>query len=536
MLFPEPLRASNDPTAFFDPCEGTAVAEAEMDAEVSSLIESFLQPGPVAEPIEDTSLAGLFADCELPEDEQEPVRYLDKLARDVVRFSNRIASPRCLGHMNQGLPYFHRPLARLVTALNQNVTKSDASRALTLCERQALAVLHRLVYDRAADFYGRHIQNTESTLGIVTAGGTVANLTALWCARNAAFGPRGDFAGIERDGVPAAYRHYGYDDAVIVGSELMHYSFDKAAGLLGFGERNLLRVPADARGRIDLKALRQTLDDCRGRNRRIVALVGLAGSTDAGSVDPLAEMADLARAAGVHFHVDAAWGGPLLFSERHRPLLAGCERADSVTIDGHKQLYLPLGIGLLLLRDPHLARSIEKQANYLSRPGSRDLGRRSLEGSRPGMVLYLHAALHILGRAGYARLIDDSLGKARQMAEQIRRRPEFELLAEPQTNVVLYRYVPPAGLRDAGAPTGEDREGLNAFNERLQKAQRQTGRTYVTRTTLNWTRCHRGEPVVALRAVVANPLTTDEDIAAVLNDQHRIATCLLSHEAVPSVA
>jgi glutamate decarboxylase len=221
--------------------------------------------------------------------------------------------------MNQGLPYFMRPLARLLTAMNQNLTKLDASRALSLCERQALAMMHRLVYDCAGRFYERHVQHSDSTLGVVTSGGTVANITALWAARNASLGPRGDFGGVEREGLRAALRRHGHADAVVIGPESMRYSFTTAAGLLGIGERGLLRVPTDYRGRTDLGALRETVAACQARGAHIIAIVGVAGSTDAGAIDPLAEMADVADEANAHFHVDASWEGRSSFPTSTAP-------------------------------------------------------------------------------------------------------------------------------------------------------------------------------------------------------------------------
>jgi glutamate decarboxylase len=311
---------------------------------------------------------------------------------------------------------------------------------------------------------------------------------------------------------------------VVIGPESMHYSFDKAACLLGLGQRGLIRVPTDDRGRMDMAALHETVAACQARKTHIIALVGVAGSTDAGAIDPLAEIAELAQQAGLHFHVDAAWGGPLLFSEPHRGRLAGIGLADTVTIDGHKQLYLPLSIGMVLFRDPHHARVIEKHAHYLSRPGSADLGKRSLEGSRPGTALYLHAALRLIGCAGYARLVNDNIRKARRMAELIEERPDFELLMEPDSNVVLYRYRPAHGSRGGLAAGGV--QALNRLNEQIHKAQRQAGRTYVSRTTLFNSRHGRGVPVVALRAVVANPLTSEADLTAVLQEQQAIGTAM----------
>jgi glutamate decarboxylase len=365
----------------------------------------------------------------------------------------------------------------------------------------------------------------DSTLGAVVSGGTVANLTGLWCARNDALGPQDGGAGVEQQGLDAALRAHGYEGAVVIASSLAHYSIEKSVDVLGLGARSLLRVPVDARGRMDLAEARRAVDDARRNRQLVLALVGVAGTTDTGAVDPLAEMADLAEQARIHFHVDAAWAGPLLFSAEHRRKLSGIERADSVTLDGHKQLYLPMGIGMVFFRDPRLARCIEKQARYIVRPRSVDLGKRSLEGSRPAMVLFLHAALHMVGQRGYATLIDNGIRQARHLARAIVRREEFELLGEPEINILAYRYLPErwrAAARSGALPPPANDE-VSRFNERLQKAQRQAGRTFVSRTTLHHTAQAAGAPITALRAVIANPLTTERDLDAVLADQLGIA-------------
>jgi glutamate decarboxylase len=423
--------------------------------------------------------------------------------------------------MTSALPFFFRPLARLMTAMNQNVVKTETSRVLTFYERQALARLHRLIYGLPDDFYDLHMQSSGSTLGIVTSGGTLANVTALACARNRRLGPDGAFRGVEAAGVPAALAHHGFAGAAVIGSAQMHYSFEKAMGLLGLGTDHLVRVPADTRGSVDLGALRAAVERCRERNLLVLALVGVAGSTDSGSVDDLEATADLAAEAGAHFHVDAAWGGPTVFSDRHRGLLAGIERADTVTFDGHKQLYLPQGIGMVFLRDPTLARGIEKHAQYTARVGSADLGQRSLEGSRPAMSFLLHAALELIGQRGYAFLIDDGMRKARYLGDAVRARGEFELLCDPRLNVVLYRYVPEEWRAEvaAGLLSREGHRSVGAFNEALQRTQSERGRTFISRTTSASTVYGPGVPVVALRAVLANPLTTLDDIDLVLDDQ-----------------
>ncbi|MCX7595933.1 MAG: pyridoxal-dependent decarboxylase, partial [Fischerella sp.] len=186
---------------------------------------------------------------------------------------------------------------------------------------------------------------------------------------------------------------------------------------------------------------------------------------------------------------------------------------------------LPMGIGMLFLRGPQIAQSIEKQASYTMRKGSFDLGKRALEGSRPGMALFLHAGLNLIGGKGYEFLIDEGIRKTQYMANRIRSMPEFELLAEPDTNLLIYRYIPEP-LRELAAKkqlTEINNLFINQFNERLQKTQRQAGRTFISRTTKTTTCCSQEISIVALRAVLANPLTTEEDIDAVLNDQMQIA-------------
>jgi glutamate decarboxylase len=450
----------------------------------------------------------------------------------VVAHSIHTASPTFIGHMTSALPYFTRPLSRLVSALNQNVVKVETARSLTPYERQALGMMHRLVFSRDDAFYAEHVQNRRSTLGMVTSGGTVANMTALWVARNTSLGPQGDFPGIERAGLAAALESRGSKRAVLIGSSLMHYSLQKAADVLGLGTQNVLQVGVDEHSRMKVAELRRVVEDCRRHREHIVAIVGVAGTTDSGGIDPLEDIAQVAREAGVHFHVDAAWGGPILFSDTHRARLRGIELADSVTIDGHKQLYVPMGMGMVLLKDPRAAASIEKQAPYIIRANSPDLGRRSLEGSRPAAVLYLHAALRLLGREGYARLIDEGIRKTRYLADTLRARPEFELMAEPDMNILNYRYVPVAlreQVRQGELGTTED-ECLSRFNERLQEAQSSAGRTFVSRTTLRHTRYGQDRPLAVLRVVLANPLTTERHIDAVLDDQVRIASELEAHE------
>jgi putative pyridoxal-dependent aspartate 1-decarboxylase len=497
--------------------------------QMNALISGFMQSRAVNGEPDLEILQNGFRGNKIPAEPIPVSSYLEYLAREVVPYSVHTSSPVCLGNMTPAVPNFVQLLSQLIVPMNQNLMKVEASGTLSLIERQALAMMHRLIYSCEDDFYERHIQNRESTLGVFVSGGTLANITAMWCTRNATLGRNGSFPGVEVEGLPEALNYYGFRRAVIIGSEAIHYSFDKAAGLLGLGERGLVRVPLDDENRIDLAALKEAIQACRQRKEHILALIGVAGSTNAGAIDPLPEMAAIAQTEGIPFHVDAAWGGPLLFSPQHRHLLAGIEQADLVTIDGHKQLYLPIGTGILLLRDPQTAQAIEKNAQYAIQPRTFDLGKRSVEGSRAASALFLHAALNLIGEQGYAFLMDEGMRKAKHMAGQLRSLASFELLAEPHTNIILYRYLPESFRKTAeqNPLTPGDNQYLNELNDQLQRTQWQAGNGFVGRTVIYPTRYRRKLPVVALRAIIANPRTTVEDIDALLLEQEEIASSLV---------
>ena len=518
---------------FFTVSPNTTSEENRLEEMASALAVEFLSSKNTNSDIKLNDLAEKFKNTEIPAHPINESDYINALAQDIVAHAIRTSSPRFIGHMTSALPSFMRPLTKILIAMNQNMVKVETAKSLTFYERQGLAMFHRLAFGFPEDFYKTHVQRPGSTLGILTSGGTVANTTALWCARNLVLGPEGGFKGIEQEGLPSALKHYGYDGGVIIGSSLMHYSFEKAAALLGLGASSLIRIPIDNKNRVDLAKLRDAIEESRARNRVIIAIVGVAGSTDLGSIDPISEMGKVARDENIHFHVDAAWGGAFLLSKCFRSKLDGIELADTVTIDGHKQLYLPMGQGMLLLRDIEMANLIEKQANYILRPGSLDLGKRSLEGSRPAAVILLHAALNLFGQKGYEYLLGEAIRKAGYMVQTISNRPEFELIASPDLNIVVYRFLPPAHRKKAaqGLLDESDNAEINEINKRIQQEQRKAGNGFISRTTLSLDGRKFTIPIIGLRAVIANPLTTETDIDAVLDEQADIAASLIEDQA-----
>jgi glutamate decarboxylase len=492
-----------------------------IDRAISRDVAGFLQTHIVALERSLEEIETDFSSSVIPEEPTFVSEYTDFVKEKLVAQSVHTAAPGFIGHMTSALPYFMLPLSRIMTALNQNLVKVETSKAFTPLERQVLAMLHRLVYRNHDDFYGRWIHDSGNALGAFCSGGTVANVTALWVARNRLFAPSAGFHGIAREGLARALEHIGCKGLAVLCSRRGHYSLGKAIDLLGLGRDNLVLVDTDAHNRVDMSCLRAECQRLQQEGIRPLAMVGIAGTTETGNVDPLAQMAELAAEVGCHFHVDAAWGGPTLFSARHAHLLAGIERADSVTIDAHKQLYVPMGAGMTIFKDPTALSAIEHHANYILRHGSKDLGSHTLEGSRPGKALMLHAGLSIIGRKGYELLIDLGIERAKSFAEMIRRHPEFELTSAPELNILTYRYCPAEVQKSLKNASVEQSECVNLLldqiNQLLQKDQREAGKTFVSRTRLLVPSYAR--QITVLRVVLANPLTTDDILESVLAEQ-----------------
>lgn len=491
---------------------------AQIDAAISNNLDGFLHEHIVANEKPLVDIETNFASATIPEQPFYVSTYTDFILKQLVSQSVHTSSPGFVGHMTSALPYFMLPLAKIVTALNQNLVKVETSKAFTPMERQVLGMLHNLIYQQSESFYARWLHNARYALGAFCSGGTVANITALWVARNKKLGEHN----IARKGLYGALQQSNLKGLAVLVSQRGHYSLAKAVDLLGIGRDHLVAIETDERYRVDVAAMRRKAEELQAEGIGILAIVGLAGATETGSVDDLQAMADLAVELDCHFHVDGAWGGATLFSDTHRHLLGGIERADSVTIDGHKQFYVPMGAGMVLFKDPKSLTNIEHHAEYIIRQGSKDLGSHTLEGSRPGMALLVHAGLNIIGRKGYELLIDQGLEKAHYFADKIDAHEDFELVVAPTLNILGYRYLP-AWLQAALPSLSESRlaevnEVLNQLTRHIQKAQRAAGKTFVSRTRVNAPR-HFNQVVTVFRVVLANPLTTHAVLDSVLEEQ-----------------
>ncbi len=494
---------------------------------------------------EEISLKNLSRDFKDTIINENPEKKLADVISDIInRIAPRavnVASPYFIGHMTAAIPFFMVHLKAIASALNQNVVKLETSKVLSVLERQVIAKIHRLVFKRPEEFYQMHVQSIDTTLGNFTSGGTTANLTAMWVARNRFFSSNNkntdnlcinnkNFQSIEENGITAALHACSLERAVILVSERAHFSLKKAGGILGIGNKNVIPIDVDKQQKMDIKKLHQTIKNLNKRGKTgIIAIVGIAGATETGTIDPLCEIADLCREYSIHFHVDAAWGGPVLLSEKYSPLLKGIEMADSVTIDGHKQFYLPMTSGMIYFKDPNAMDCISYHSNYVNRTGSVDLGIKSLEGSREANSMILDSALKIMGSRGYALMIDHGIETAKKFAREISNRGLFELITKPELNILTYRLIPKC-LKEKLINAGRIEKSkidrvIDEINIAIQRQQREAGKSFVSRTRIK-ANPRDDHEIVVLRSVIMNPMTDLKILKEILDEQEQIFATL----------
>jgi L-2,4-diaminobutyrate decarboxylase len=336
---------------------------------------------------------GLGLPAELPEAGIGPGPALAVLAQLALGEARALGAPGYCAQMDPPTPWVSWAAVLWAASRNQNLLHPDTSPVARDIEEAVIAWV--------APWFGMGG-------GHLVPGSTVANLTALWAAR--------ECRGITE----------------VVASEAAHVSIRKAAHLLGIGYRT---VPVDSFDRVDPEHL---------GNLAGSALVLTAGTTVMGSVDPL----DVGHEAAWR-HLDAAWAGPLRFSDRHRHLLDGVEAMDSVSVSAHKLMFQPKGSAIVLFGDPEWAHSVLSfTASYLSAPNV------GLLGSRGATALPLLATLLAWGRSGLSTRIERCMDLAVELEDLVASDERFEVLARPVTGILLWR--------PKGAEVMAVRDGLQA--------------------------------------------------------------------------
>lgn len=484
--------ATDDTGGFYDP---------DLDAEtfrrvgyrtVDLMAEYFetVRDEPVYPTVTRAELESVF-DEPLPESGSDPDDVLDAWEDDVLPWVTRVGSPRFFGFVMGSGTMLGALADALAATTNTNAGGWAGGPSGEMLETQTISWL--------AEAIG---YPTECG-GLFTSGGTMANFTAILTGlRNTA--PYDTTpAGLQTTERPGRFTLYMADHEG-------HSSVVRVADMLNLGRDAVRLVPSTDDFTIDVAALERLLDDDEADGKVPFCVVAQAGSINVGAVDPLADLAEVCERRGLWFHVDGACGavGAMLPEKRH--LYAGLERADSVTLDPHKWLYVPYECGCVLVRDAaHLRRTYSMTAPYLRDADSDDHGSYFDAGpqmSRGLRALKVWMSLKHYGVSGYRRLLRQNVDCVEHLDSRVRAHPDFEVLHEPTLFIYSFRYVPRAvqELRLGD----EERAAVDTYLDELQEAivdaVQESGLAYLTTTDVHGR--------AALRTSVCSHRTTTDDI------------------------
>lgn len=406
-------------------------------------------------PLDQRSFAQLTD--QMPELGEDAAKVLDEMAREMIDKGFHVPAANYFGLMNPTPTYMAVLAEAFVAALNPQLASLNRSQLASRIEIEAVRWIGERIYRSAGNSPAVAEGDSPSPLrfdGTFTSGGNEANFSALAMALASHFPCAIDdgFAGCG-------------DRPVCYASAESHHSLDKSAGLLGIGRRSLRRIPVNPRLQLDPQALERRIMQDLATGFKPFCVVGTAGTTNSGAVDDLNALADICQRYGLWFHVDGAYGAAAVFSDKHRYLVSGIERADSVTIDPHKWLAMPFAAGVVLTkRAQMLETTFGVSTPYMPKIAGAsiiDNFKTSTQWSRRMNSLKLWLTLRVHGRQAYEEHIDRQLTLARQFADWVKSSDRFELLTDPQLTIVNFRVK--------GVPESEVAAGNQAIVDEVTR-------------------------------------------------------------------
>lgn len=408
-----------------------------------------------------------------PEEGVDPDTVLDRAFRDILPRAGRIDHPRFFAFIPSS-PTWPSVLGETL-ATGFNIFQG------TWLESAGPSQLELVVMEWFRSWLGL----PETGGGLLTSGGSAANLVALVTAREAADNPR----------QPALYL-----------SDQGHSSLERAARIAGIPADGIRKVPTDRAFRMRLDALKSAVERDEEEGRTPLCICANAGATNTGAVDPLEEIGALARDRKIWFHVDGAYGGFAVLTPEGRSTLRGMELADSVTLDPHKWLFQPYETGCLMVRDTRVLEDAfrilpeylqdtalgEEEVNFADR---------GVQLTRRFRALKVWMSIQMLGLNAFRAAIRDSMILAREAGERITSSPELELLAPPAMGIVCFRFHPPGA--------GLDARELESLNLSIQEEVLASGLAMMSSTRL------RGD--FSLRLAIMNYRSTRSDVMRTLD-------------------
>ena len=414
--------------------------------------------------------------------EEDPIgieQTLQILAEQVDSSGQNITSSRFFGYIPSGGMYTGALGDYLAAAINRYAGVEFAAPGAARLENSLLGWL------------AREFGYPDSARGDLASGGSIATLSAMVAAR-------------QRHDVRAR----DVENTVVYLTRLTHHCLTKALRVAGLGECRTRLVPLDANERMDVTALDAAINADRAAGLRPWLIGASAGTTDLGTVDPLAEIAAIAERQQVWFHVDAAYGGAFMLCDEGRRRLAGIERSDSLIINPHKGMFLPTGLGIVLVRDGsalfdafHARASYMQDMEGMGAEQARDACDFSPELTRPFRGLRLWLPLKLAGVGAFRAAVEEKLLLAEYFYDRIRALDGFVTGPPPDLSIVAFRYQPQAGDPDD-------------FNRRLFEAIRDDGRIFLSTTTLD------GGFTLRLAILAYHTHRADVDVALDVIEEH----------------
>ena len=408
-----------------------------------------------------------------------------ELFAQIIKRTTAVHNPKCIGH--QVTPT--APITSLTAMISGLLNNGMAIYEMGM----APSAMEIVVTDWLCQKIG---WNTDSR-GILTSGGTLANLTALLSARKAI---------LKHDvWTEGHFNHLG-----VMVSEEAHYCVDRAAKIMGMGEKGIIKIPATDSFEMDTSLLEEKYKEATKKGIKIFAIVGSAPSTATGIYDDLITIGSFAKKYKLWFHVDGAHGGAAIFSPKYRFTVKGIDQADSVVIDGHKMMMLPTITTALLFKDGnHSHATFSQKADYLLVQSKDEdwynLAKRTFECTKTMMSIHWYTMLKTYGEGIFDEYLTRQYDLAQDFAKMLKESPNFELATWPQSNILCFRLI----------ATGKTGEQLNEINTQIRKKLLEDGKFYIVQTTLN--------SKLYLRTTLMNPFTNETHLNTLLDKMRQIS-------------
>lgn len=400
-----------------------------------------------------------------------------ELVEELVTHSMHIHHPRYVGHQVSAVAPQVAVIDMMISLLNNGMGVYEMGAAGT--------VIENLVVEKFCEVFG-----IGGGSGFFTSGGTLANLTAMLAARQA-------------KGKSDVWDEGCESNMGLLVSEQAHYCIDRAARIMGWGAKGVIKVPVDDEFRMRTDLIPKYVEQAKRDGIELIAIVGCAPSTSTGNFDDLTELAKYAKEYNLWFHVDAAHGGPAIFSDQYKYLLKGIEHADSLIVDTHKMMLTSaIATAVLFKSCTDSFAAFRMKANYLWEDSQEDdwvnLAKRTFECTKPMIAARVFFLWQMYGTELFEDHINSLFDLARSFERLLQAEPNFEILSSPDSNIVCFRWN----------EANKDSLELNSLNTTLRRAVLEEGTFYIVQTTID----HN----IWLRVSIMNPLTTKEHLSELL--------------------